>query len=524
MSTTLIEDINNAKHSGIDNRVLVFTEMKRGDILKTTLDFSEELSTRIQAINALTSDELVEVITKISSLYQISGTRGLRSYLHGIAVKSSIDPSLKSMCAKTLHEYNKNDELAYSALSEVYPLLRSSTVGTPIKIDVLRLLVQGSEENVKQAEGYFSEIINNQSLDYRYREKIIFSIGYTAQDDSKIEKEREERVKRFQVGVCRSFFEEKKNNLRSRIIIGKFLLSSFLCDQEAKNTVEQEFLSISEDTGIEYNRRADAVDCILSSLNNDVRTRAKVVLRSLGFGERKIATLYDNAQNVHNEGVEKSVGEALKFLSSIEIRVNLSETEIKKAENAVVGLVLGTDEKSIEKRSRITLAFDRIHLDKTLYGEMNLTLSRIFMLVWSYVLLHKSKDDILKRLVEELDEMSDTCSSGFVSRLVNVISGFGDFSLTISWRDQIIANFSGRLNAKVRDMDNLELQEYVMEEMMVQNSSHERRKHFLGFLRNNVLGIREEMYEEYRTHISDSDFDLYFKGAVLMYEIGERGD
>ena len=59
-----------------------------------------------------------------------------------------------------------------------------------------------------------------------------------------------------------------------------------------------------------------------------------------------------------------------------------------------------------------------------------------------------------KRLLEELEEMSGTCSSGFASRLVNVISGFGDFKLTISWRDQIIANFTGRLNARARDITN----------------------------------------------------------------------
>jgi hypothetical protein len=55
-----------------------------------------------------------------------------------------------------------------------------------------------------------------------------------------------------------------------------------------------------------------------------------------------------------------------------------------------------------------------------------------------------------KRLLEELEEMSGTCSSGFASRLINVISGFGEFSIRISWGDQIKANLFGRLNAAAR--------------------------------------------------------------------------
>jgi hypothetical protein len=57
-----------------------------------------------------------------------------------------------------------------------------------------------------------------------------------------------------------------------------------------------------------------------------------------------------------------------------------------------------------------------------------------------------------KRLLEELEEMSGTCSSGYATRLVNIISGFGEFNIRISWEDQIIANFSGRLNALVRSI------------------------------------------------------------------------
>jgi hypothetical protein len=39
---------------------------------------------------------------------------------------------------------------------------------------------------------------------------------------------------------------------------------------------------------------------------------------------------------------------------------------------------------------------------------------------------------------------------GYASRLINVISGFGQFNIRISWENQIVANFIGRINAKAR--------------------------------------------------------------------------
>ena len=61
-------------------------------------------------------------------------------------------------------------------------------------------------------------------------------------------------------------------------------------------------------------------------------------------------------------------------------------------------------------------------------------------------------EEIQKRLLQELEEMSGTCSSGFASRLVNVFSGFGSFGIRISWEDQVKANFMGRLNAVARQI------------------------------------------------------------------------
>ena len=204
-------------------------------------------------------------------------------------------------------------------------------------------------------------------------------------------------------------------------------------------------------------------------------------------------------------------------------------------------------------------------MDRALYSKYNCSLINILLKVWSYLSSHESVNDMKTRLLEELIEMSGTCSSGFASRLVNVISGFGDFNITISWKDQIIANVAGRLNARINNIQNLKLdekqlkqiyyllfyeykdkkskirdqgmdefckdkddinedivkEEYqsrILLEMLIPVSSYNQRKSFLNFFRDNLSSIRDEMFQEFSGLIADTDFDLFFRSAISTYE------
>jgi hypothetical protein len=186
-------------------------------------------------------------------------------------------------------------------------------------------------------------------------------------------------------------------------------------------------------------------------------------------------------------------------------------------------------------------------------------------------------------MLQELEEMSGTCSSGFASRLVNIISGYGGFNIRISFEDQIISNFAGRLNAAARDITSknsifridknilynvVELwlldeerndirstieqkltlnekkpkiidmvihflsknnqkkietcvqyfAESVLNEMTVKSSKHSERRCFALFFRTYISKIREELANEFKEFITETDFDLFFRKAIMMYE------
>ena len=63
--------------------------------------------------------------------------------------------------------------------------------------------------------------------------------------------------------------------------------------------------------------------------------------------------------------------------------------------------------------------------------------------------------------------------------------------------------------------------ENVLNEMTVSSSKFANRQNFLLFFRTYISSIREELYDEFKDLIKDSDFDLFFRKSLFVYE-GER--
>ena len=224
-----------------------------------------------------------------------------------------------------------------------------------------------------------------------------------------------------------------------------------------------------------------------------------------------------------------------------------------------------------EKKRKIKTTLNRIFLDRALYSKFNNSLSNILVRLWSYIQENEYKESMLQRLLEEMEDMSGTCSSGFLSRLVNTLSGFGELNVRISFDDQLISNFTGRLNMYARkitddcspfrdlklydvielyiysncitsnfkDIKNMKelinkylevdrekkiniilenFEENVLNEMMLETNKFNDRRHFLIFFREYMLRIREELYEEFKDYMTDTEFDLCFRKAISTYE------
>lgn len=516
MSTTSLSDLLGKKDTQIpEEKIYLDPE----NITKTIVDFSISEETRLEALNIYYKNfgrnDSIEIINRLSTMYQMSGTTILKKYLFSICTKSNIDPFLKSISAKGLYMFDEKDDTGYQAVDKVIPMMNNdSTIGTPYKIEFVKILM--NSKNYRQnARDYFCQIISDQNIECDYRYKAILSL--------------DKNHAYFSKEACVEFVQDKKNETLYRILAGQNILQNYDDGKVVRNMVEKIMFFFAKDTSMPYNLRADATDVLLQLGSDDAKKEAEKIIMKLGQDNGSVITLYDNAQNVHTQEISESVNRALEFLhtfkilevNGIPISVSYVEKQLKKLLKKKKAEMKVKKGENFPLEEKVKVTMNRILIDRALYSNYNCNLSHVLLRIWTYIVGNDHEQEMKERLLQEMEDMAGTCSSGYITRLVNTISGFGDFSMTISWRDQLISNLSGRLNARARKIEDPEEQGNVMSEMTVDTDDYENRKHFLKFLRKNLLSIREELWEEFKDHIDDTDFDLYFRFAVSQYETGK---
>ena len=586
-------------------------------------------------------NDTIEIINKITGIYQFSGSKLIENFLFLIATESNLSSFLKLECAKSLLSFEELEEgsdsdddeelatikrdsdsdirrrnetrknLGFSVLNTVCNSM--SDMPTPCVIEAVFLLMI-SPEYVERCIGYLCSLLCDEDIECDYRYKILMSL----EKQSKIQNK---ELYLYNGMFCFLLFG--KNMTMYRILAGQYLLQKMNLNEEDTKEVENIILSFACDDELNYDRRADAADLLLQLGSPDMKLKGREVINHLAQLKGIVRTIFDNAQNVHTVEIENSVMHILEFLADFPIKKingnpidfdyilshiektlkelrNIPHLEIDKNNikgncefcNSPIQFYIEKEfkkfccnvcYKSYVKEENIKVSMNRIYMDRLLYSKFNLTLNHILIKVYSYILSQPENvyEEMYKRMLEELDDMSGTCSSGFASRLVNIISGFGEFNIQISFTDQIISNFAGRLNAlvkKITDSDSIflssrlndmielyilsnselhtslkesikektgkeatsnldiineflsekrtekieecifEFQLNVLNELTIESSNPNERKNFLLFLRSNISPLRTELYNEFREYVSDTDFDLAFRRAIYNYE------
>jgi len=483
------------------------------ELIENILDFSLENKLRIELFkefyNTNRKNDSMELLYRICGMYQFSGSKIIENFLHDFVKDNELSGVFKLESAQNLilyyeleEEYEKGDSAedkqmkdennkkikernelrikdGYKALDIVCSELRNSDISIPCQIDALVTLMKNSEY-INNSNNYLKLFINDLKIDCDYRYKTILSL----------EKKNINDYKFFIKNACLEFLNNDKNMTMYRILAAQYLLQH--CEVEEKIQIQDILLGFANDTDLDYNLRADSADTLLSLGTQEYKDLARDIIVCLGRIGGNNKTVYDNAQNVHTKEIEKSVLEILNVICSVKtLKINNIQIDFHYIEKEIINILNNIrnncenicknnknlkDEKEkleklenkycseeckkfCEKEDRIFISLNRIFMDRTLYSQFTSTLSNILIKLWSYINESEFKDEMLKRLIEELDEMSGTCSSGFVSRLVNVLSGFDEkLSIRISYEDQIIANMNGRLNVraqKILDEDSI---------------------------------------------------------------------
>jgi len=450
-----------------------------------------------------------------------------------IARSPEIDAHERVMTTVCLYNHGYID-ICYRCFSE---LASDTSLIITYRIEAARYLFGTQmEEYLEVAQDCLIDIVSSQEYSSEYRYNVI--AGYitktgiaTMLNSQKIRVPYNEE---FVYGLQSNFFFNTENGIRERILSGQHMLdmSERNVKKEEKEKIGKMLIEIASDSEkYDERARADAADVMMRMGSEEQRIIARRIIAELGFSYDKngkltiidkAKTIYSNRENVHQ--MDRCV---VVFIDKMVKDTSIKVKPYHEVHNDVAELVRSAKEidgKKITKaiRDKIYKSLNRISIDTASFGKYKTTNAEIFVNVWARIQKRKSDERkvLEQRLIEELLDMSDTCSSGYAGRLVNVLSEF-DVELRITWDEQIKSNIVGRINAKIRDEKDEDIRVSLAMGVM-ENADEEDRRIYNEYIQHYLEKIKVELYKEFVNgrFVTENEFEEYFtNGSKAVIDI-----
>ena len=309
-------------------------------------------------------------------------------------------------------------------------------------------------------------------------------------------------------------FEEFNAPLLYKLLSAQFILAHFVPTEYDRIKLEDFLLSIAEDKEQTINYRAECADILYNyGVEKEYVESANIIIKELGelYTQNKTSTIYTNIQNVHDTTINKTIIQTLRELIQT---ISLKEVKTKRHSGEVLETIRNKYsylEKN--KMDKIMSSLERIMIDTAKY-EM-LSISDILVLVWEYICQSKDSNELENRLIQELEDMDETCSSGHLSRILNVLSGyFSESVVQISLKDQLRSNIFARYTKLIKMLPE-ELQDKINSELIL--NDYEQKDNIKTFLMD--FNIEETLYREFviETNMDISEFYETYEKSLEDY-------
>lgn len=454
-------------------------------------DFDAPLADRMSALAA--SPALVDdTLAKMQFIYTMTSSHDAAHYLLAIAGEPTFDVATRVAAATAVATHREKwadfSREGYDAVSAIF---RSLDPNTPfvVRQQIMYALVPSSTHTFR-TRSYLISLVDVESVPEKARFECVAGIERPNVSQKKIKY----LVSAGMLRIAETWPSESMYRLVALQTILSFKGASIA--SKDKHLERAALLLVDAALTAEHdNTRADAADILLRCGDDALKEVGRAVIDGLGKG-----VYTANAQNVHVRSIERSCEENIDKLMAC-------APDPKSFEESILEFSEKYNSHSLSPK--VAAALERVAADRAVYSKHQLTLASIFRRVWAFVAASEHRDAMAERLVEELADAEGLCSSGFMARMVNALSGFAGFGVGIDFGDQIAAHFSARLNAAIKADDDCDA---VLEEMASEHGPLVRK-----ILLKNFSKIREEMHAEFRDHVSDTDFDLYFSRAYARY-------
>lgn len=469
--------------------------------------------------------DAVEIITKWRDSFAFLDAKKQAQLLEVLilATKTTGLPAHERICT-AVALYNR------CYLGECYDCFETiaadKTLDYKTRAEACKFLYGSDADNyVSVAQEYLAEIIETLSIPSEKRYGLIASFISKAGviNDMNMSKIRIPYNEEFICYLQNLFFYEEKNGVRERILSGQHMMTMETLDGSEKIAIGDVILTIALDPLAEVNVKADAADVLMRLGTAEQREKAREVLVQMGYSAvsadsenimDRVKTVYNYSQNVHDENISESVS---KFIEMMIKDSTVKVIPFKDVYSRTIDLIRKRGLSTADKLKAIR-SLNRVKIDTATFTEHKVSSAEIFVHVWIRIQKYEGETRALleERLVEELVEMGDTCSSGHGGRFVNVLSSVGTegVELRIGYDSQICANLTGRINARIRDIPDDEVREAVTVGMMT-IAEKEDNEAYAEFIIPTLEELRTELYKEFvdGNYISALEFEKYFDSA-----------
>jgi hypothetical protein len=260
------------------------------------------------------------------------------------------------------------------------------------------------------------------------------------------------------------------------------------------------------------NTHSHILDDIVNDVELDIGLRLEALdILSLSGFSRNVDIKFNNDYTLNSETVH---------LTSVDVSVNRTlekMLERTKDKPTPAGLYNTLISKEYADKDRIVKVLNRIFKYNFLkFSKFQLTLKEILEHVWIIISESPHKEQLVLRLEQELLSCSNSCSRGYATRLINVLTGFEqDLGIFISYEDEIYTIFSQKVNKIIATSP---IQDILLEELLKPTDEHESRLTLIRYLRPVLPDVWNEIFKSYQDILTASDLDLYSRKVMMRYE------
>lgn len=502
--------INSGNVADVYKGVKIFNEL----CMSTTLSVNDRVSTLLLFIQLAPVDG-IDMLTRWRDMLNFLRNNELKEMIEMLVLVSKCrDLAIHDRMTTIVILYNNSYYTqANSCFAEI---ANDTTVLTKYRAEACRYLVAADQEEYTEiAQENLIDIINTLEYPDKYRYEMI--VGYvkpsgiaTILNFAKLKIIVSDN---FLYTLQSCFFYNDLNLIEYRILSGQHLLSlTNAVDREERWEINDILLQFASDEEVEYNVRADAADVVhRMGETKEQRQTARNIITSLGGVHKKntledrASNVYTDRQNVHAQVINDKMN---KFIELIVKECDNKLLPFEDVHNSISRIIQGHKLKPADNHLAFK-ALNRISLDTATFTDFKVTAAEIFVVVWMNVLKYEgdTRKMLETRFVQELIDMANTCSSGHSSRLVNVLSLVNP-ELNIDYETQIVGCVSGRMQAKIRDLTDIDLREAISLGML-EDAETKDRQTYLSFVNTALAEIQIELIKEFVTDSGLLNVDVF---------------